>query len=72
MRSKHGGKDRNYTEEECARKGDLVEDLLDVIRSGSTLSDTGDGTAVLLKIVCNLDRIEGDLSIEVCKEGCWP
>jgi hypothetical protein len=53
------------TEEECANKVDLVEDLLDVVGGGSALSDTGDSAALSLKIVRNLYGIEGDHSVEI-------
>ena len=69
MRSCDNGKDRNDTEEQSACKSDLVKNLLDIVGGGSTLSDTGYSTALLLKIVGNLYGIEGDLSIELCKSN---
>ena len=58
---------RDNAEEERTCKSDLVEDLSDVISRRTALSDTGDRTSVHLQIVSNLDGVEGNLSVEVCK-----
>jgi len=67
VRTEYLGKNRDYAKEESSRKSDLAEDLLDVFSGRSALSDTGDRSALSLKVIGYLDRIKGDLSIEVCK-----
>ena len=44
-------KNRDDTEEECAHKSYLIEDLRDVIGSRLTGADSGDEAAVLLQVV---------------------
>ena len=65
VRAYYYGNYCNDAEEQSTCKSDLVEYLSDIIRGGSTLSDTVDSAALLFQVVRNLYRIEGDLSIEV-------
>ena len=67
VRSCNNRKNCYYAEEQGTCKGDLVKNLLDIIRGGSALSDTGDSTTLLLEVVSNVYGIEGDLSVEVSK-----
>lgn len=60
--------DREYchdTEEYSADQGDLVERVVDEIRSGLARTITGDSAVVLLQVVCDLNRIVLDRYIEV-------
>ena len=50
-----------------AHQNDLVENLGDVERGRSAGTNAGDGTAVLHKVVGNLNRIEGDGNVEISK-----
>ena len=65
VRRKYNRKNCDDTEEERANEVDLAKNLLDVIGSGSSLSDTGDCSAVLLEVVRNLYGIEGDRGVEI-------
>ena len=56
-------------QEQSAHQSDLIQDLLDIIRSGATGADAQDKAAVLLEIICNLNGIERNLRIEVCKKN---
>ena len=67
MRSGERGQERYEPEEESTDKSYLAENLLDVVSSRLTLSDTGDCAALPLKVICNLIRVEGYLRIEVCE-----
>ena len=60
--------DREYchdTEEYSADQGDLVERVVDEIRSGLARTITGDSAVVLLQVVCDLNRIVLNRYIEV-------
>ena len=57
----------NDAKEESTCEGDLVQNLADIICSGSALTNAGDCAALLLQIVGYLNRVEGDLRIEVRK-----
>lgn len=52
-------------EEERTDKCDLVKNLLNEISGRLTGTDTHNGSAVLLKIVSNFNRVEGDSNVEV-------
>jgi len=67
VRSGNYGEYCDDTKEERTNESYSVEDPSDIISGRSSLSDTRDSSALLLKVVCNLHRIEGDLSIEICK-----
>ena len=43
----------------------LVEDLANIIRGRSALTNTGDRAALLLQVIGYFDRVEGDLRIEI-------
>ena len=53
--------------EERAHQNNLVENLGDVLSSGSTGTNAGDRTAVLHHVVGNFNGIEGDGDIEISK-----
>ena len=57
----------NDRKEDSADKCDSVKNLCDVIRCGLTGTDTGDGAAVLLKVIGYLYRVERDQDVEVSK-----
>ena len=59
--------DRHEGEEQCTDQGDSVDNLLDVLCGGLAGSVTQDGTTVVLQIVGNLNGIERNCDIEVCK-----
>ncbi len=58
---------RDDAEKKRTDERDTVENLGDVIRRGTTGTDTGNGTAVRLEVVRNFNRIEGNRNIEVRK-----
>ena len=55
-------------QEQCADQRDTRKDILDVIRCGSTGTDTGNGTVVGFQIVRHLDRIVLDRGVEICEQ----
>jgi len=56
------------TEKQCAQKDEFGKNFCDIVRSGTTGTDTGDDTAVLCEVVCHFNRIVLNRCIEVCKE----
>ena len=59
------GDDCNNHQEECAEHCQAAALLLEVVRSGTTGTNTGNKSAVLLEIFGNLNRVEGDGGVEV-------
>ena len=59
--------DSDNAEHDRADQDDAVHNLGDVIRGGLAGADTGDEAAVLLEVIRDLDRVEGDCRIEVCE-----
>src|SRR5436190_13372471 len=53
-------------------EGDAGEDLVDVGGGGTAGSDAGDEAAVLLHVVGDVDRIEGDRRVAVAEEDDQP
>ena len=58
----------NDDQTDCTDKDDVVQDLVQVILSRLTGTDTRDESTLLLHIVRYLNRIEGNGCIEVSKE----
>ena len=50
-------------------EGDIAADLLDILKRRFARTDTRDKAAVLLQVVRDIHRIEGDGSVEICKEN---
>ena len=60
-----GGKDSHNTQENRTGQGDAGHDLVDILRSLLAGFHTGDETVVLLQILRNLLRVDGDCRVEV-------
>ena len=56
---------RNDTKEDRSDKSDSVKDLGNVVSGGVTGTNTGNESAVVLQIVRNFYRVEGDHDVEV-------
>ena len=63
-----GGQDGDDSEEEGTRKGDLRHDVINVLGGLFARFHTGDETAVLLQLLRNLLRVDGDSRIEIGEE----
>ena len=63
--NQNDGDDRNDAEEECADQCHLREALANIIRGRLTGTAAKNGTAVLLQVIRHLNRVEGNLNIEV-------
>ena len=61
------GKRGNYTQEQCADKCYTVQSLLDIVSCRLTGTDSGNCATVVLDVVSNFNRIEGDQDVEVSK-----
>ena len=60
-------KTRDDAKEDRTDKSNSVKNLLDIHNGGLTRTDAGDGAAILLNVVRNLNRVEGDQYVEVRK-----
>ena len=62
---RHNAYDRKS---DCANEDNAVEHLREIFTGRLTWSDPRNEAALLLHILCNLYRIEGNGCIEICKE----
>ena len=61
----HGRDGRQHSEEQRAEQRQTAGDLGEVVAGRAALADAGDDAAVLLHVLADISRIEGDAGIEV-------
>ncbi len=66
---KEDRENRHKGEEYRTHKSNSINYLLDIVRGRLTGTVTKNGAAVLLKVVCNFNRIKGNGEVEVCKSN---
>ena len=66
-RTQNDGQDSQDCEEQCTNQSDLVDNFGDECCGGFSGTDAGDGTVVLLKVVCHFNGIVLDRNIEIVK-----
>ena len=66
--SENEGKDSHHGQTNCTDENNIIQDPVQVLAGGPAGTDTRDKAAALLEVVRDLDRVEGDRSVEICEE----
>jgi hypothetical protein len=67
--SENERKNADDRQADCADENNVIQDPAQIFACRLSGTDTRDKAAVLLEIVRNFDRVEGDRGIEICEEN---